>query len=133
MRRGHARSHRHLIAINSRQIITGHAELTDDDIDLMRDDLAKRGMDRDTPADDIRAFMTAMGEGFRDGAPMTAGQAATVILDGVKAKQWRILVGDDAVALDQAVRADPIGVYGETGGQSIGTIVAAVQADPPGI
>jgi NAD(P)-dependent dehydrogenase (short-subunit alcohol dehydrogenase family) len=48
---------------------------------------------------------------FHDEAPMTAAEAATVILDGVKAGRWRILVGEDAVALDEAVRADPEGAY----------------------
>ena len=50
---------------------------------------------------------------FHDMAPTTAAQAAAVILDGVRAGKWRILVGDDAHALDAAVRADPEGAYGE--------------------
>jgi len=48
---------------------------------------------------------------FHDLAPTTAAQAATIILDGVKADRWRILVGDDAVQLDEAVRANPEGAY----------------------
>ena len=48
---------------------------------------------------------------FHDMAPMTAAEAATVILDGVKAGRWRILVGDDAHRLDEAVRANPEGAY----------------------
>jgi hypothetical protein len=56
-----------------------------------------------------------MGEGFRDTAPMTADQAATVILDGVRAGEWRILVGEDAKRLDERVRADPWSVYGAEG------------------
>jgi NAD(P)-dependent dehydrogenase (short-subunit alcohol dehydrogenase family) len=48
---------------------------------------------------------------FRDTAPMSAADAARVILDGVRAGQWRILVGDDAVALDKAVRANPEAAY----------------------
>ena len=48
---------------------------------------------------------------FHDLAPMSAADAATVILDGVKAERWRILVGDDAHALDAAVRADPERAY----------------------
>jgi hypothetical protein len=56
-----------------------------------------------------------MGEGFRDTAPMTAADAATVILDGVRAGTWRILVGDDARFLDEAVRADPLEAYGPDG------------------
>ena len=38
---------------------------------------------------------------------MTAAQAATVILDGVREERWRILVGKDAHALDAAVRSEP--------------------------
>ena len=33
---------------------------------------------------------------FRNTAPTTAAEAATIILDGVRAGQWRILVGEDA-------------------------------------
>ncbi|HSL73232.1 MAG TPA: SDR family NAD(P)-dependent oxidoreductase [Ilumatobacteraceae bacterium] len=48
-----------------------------------------------------------MSDMFRDQAPMTAAEAATEILDAVRAGRWRILVGDDARKLDQAVRANP--------------------------
>jgi len=48
---------------------------------------------------------------FHDLAPTTATQAATIILDGIRADRWRILVGDDAVQLDEAVRANPEGAY----------------------
>ena len=70
------------------------------------------GPDVTTASDeDIRNAMLAMAEGFRDNAPMTAAQAATIILDGVRAGDWRILVGDDAQVLDEAVRADPADAY----------------------
>ena len=42
---------------------------------------------------------------FRDEAPTTAAQAAKIILDGVKADRWRILVGDDAHKLDETACA----------------------------
>ena len=42
---------------------------------------------------------------------MTAAAAAKVILDGVKAERWRILVGDDAHVLDQRVRNNPEAAY----------------------
>jgi NAD(P)-dependent dehydrogenase (short-subunit alcohol dehydrogenase family) len=48
-----------------------------------------------------------MSDMFRDQAPMTAAEAATEILDAVRAGRWRILVGDDARKLDHAVRANP--------------------------
>ncbi len=48
---------------------------------------------------------------FRDEAPTTASAAAKIILDGVKAGQWRILVGDDAHKLDERVRERPERAY----------------------
>ena len=117
------------IVLNSRRVLAGSDsdEITDEEIAVMKDGLVRRGIPADMAPDDVRKLITMMGEGFRDNAPTTAAQAATIILDGVKAGEWRILVGDDAVALDQAVRSDPIGVYGDSG-QSIASIVAAVQA-----
>jgi NAD(P)-dependent dehydrogenase (short-subunit alcohol dehydrogenase family) len=52
---------------------------------------------------------------FRDNAPMTGDDAAKIILDAVKNGEWRILVGEDAKKLDEAVRADPWHVYDEDG------------------
>ena len=52
-----------------------------------------------------------MADGFRDNAPMTAAQASKVIIDGVKAGTWRILVGEDAHRLDEFVRKDPAAAY----------------------
>ena len=48
---------------------------------------------------------------FREEAPMTAAAAATVILDGVKADRWRILVGEDARRIDDLVRQSPERAY----------------------
>jgi NAD(P)-dependent dehydrogenase (short-subunit alcohol dehydrogenase family) len=61
--------------------------------------------------DDLRKGIQMMGETFRDAAPTTAAQAATIILDGVRQNQWRILVGEDAEVLDGEVRADPEHAY----------------------
>jgi len=60
------------------------------------------------PADPARTEMSAY---FRNNAPTTASQAATVILDDVAAGRWRILVGEDAYALDDLVRAHPEEAY----------------------
>lgn len=64
-----------------------------------------------TLTDDERAIAEIADQMFHDSAPMTAADAATVILDGVRQQRWRILVGDDAHALDEAVRANPEGAY----------------------
>ena len=45
---------------------------------------------------------------------MTAAQAATVILDGVRAGEWRILVGDDAHTFDAMVRQAPGEAYDDS-------------------
>jgi NAD(P)-dependent dehydrogenase (short-subunit alcohol dehydrogenase family) len=49
--------------------------------------------------------------GFRDSAPVSAADAATEILDGVRSGTWRILVGEDADGLDRFVRAHPEDAY----------------------
>lgn len=70
---------------------------------------ARYGADELT--DEELAVMDEFADAFRDNAPMTAGEAATVILDGVRQDRWRILVGQDAEELDQVVRADPENAY----------------------
>ncbi len=55
--------------------------------------------------------ITERSNAFRNNAPTTAAEAATIILDGVRAGEWRILVGDDAHVLDALVRDDPRGAY----------------------
>ena len=59
----------------------------------------------------VQETVQAAGEAFRDNAPTTAAEAARVILDGVKAEKWRILIGNDAISLDELVRSDPENVY----------------------
>lgn len=61
--------------------------------------------------DQLRAILQQVGEQFRDAAPTSAAEAATIILDGVRDDVWRILVGADAVALDEMVRAAPEEAY----------------------
>jgi NAD(P)-dependent dehydrogenase (short-subunit alcohol dehydrogenase family) len=87
-------------------------ELNEEQVAQMRQRIGGRGIDLSGASDeDLRNLMVGMAEGFRDNAPMTAAQAATVILDGVRAGKWRILVGEDAHLLDEAVRKDPERAY----------------------
>ena len=118
------------IVINSRKIIAGNdGELDDEALELMRKNMAKRGFPVEGVSDDdLKGFMQMMGEGFRDNAPTTAAQAATIILDAVKAGKWRILVGDDAHQLDAAVRKDPEGAYDG----SLFELIAAATPQPGG-
>jgi hypothetical protein len=57
--------------------------------------------------EDIQKIALDRARSFRDEAPTTAAAAAKIILDGVKAERWRILVGDDAHRLDERVRQTP--------------------------
>jgi NAD(P)-dependent dehydrogenase (short-subunit alcohol dehydrogenase family) len=90
-------------------------ELDEAQIAQIRERFARRGMPLDGASDeDIRQGMQMQAEAFRDTAPMTAAQAATVILDGVRQGEWRILVGDDAHILDEMVRETPGEAYDDS-------------------
>jgi short-subunit dehydrogenase len=77
-----------------------------------RDRLIRAGLlPEGASADDLRQFLIRAGHDFRDKAPVSAAQAATVILDAVRTETWRILVGEDAKMIDAAVRAKPEAAY----------------------
>lgn len=101
------------IAINSsRAHGRDPKELTHEQLVEVRERLTSMGLDVAGASDeDLRLGLQAQAEGFRDNAPLSAAQAATIILDGVRAGEWRILVGDDAVLLDTMVREAPFDAY----------------------
>jgi hypothetical protein len=81
-------------------------------LEKARERMAKGGIDTSAFSDeDLRVLMIAGGESFRDNAPMSAAEASTFILDSVQRGDWRILVGDDAVILDEMVRLTPKDAY----------------------
>ena len=61
--------------------------------------------------DEVRQRAAELENGFRDKAPVSAAQAATIILEGVRSGAWRILIGEDAKLIDAAVRAKPEATY----------------------
>jgi NAD(P)-dependent dehydrogenase (short-subunit alcohol dehydrogenase family) len=103
------------IASNSRKVLRGNDTdtLSPEELARARARIAQMtGADPAALTDEaIQAMVTEQGRRFEQDAPMTAAQAATVILDGVKAERWRILVGEDAHNLDAGVRKDPEGAY----------------------
>jgi NAD(P)-dependent dehydrogenase (short-subunit alcohol dehydrogenase family) len=102
------------IIANSRKIQGGNESdtITDKEIAQARARIASTGADASALTDDdIRARLAERARSFLEEAPTTAVQAATIILDGVKADQWRILVGDDAHIIDARVRATPERAY----------------------
>jgi NAD(P)-dependent dehydrogenase (short-subunit alcohol dehydrogenase family) len=80
--------------------------------DEARDGLIGAGLlAEDASADDLRRLLAKFENDFRDKAPLSAAQAATIILNGVQSGAWRILVGEDAAMLDTRVRANPDAAY----------------------
>jgi NAD(P)-dependent dehydrogenase (short-subunit alcohol dehydrogenase family) len=104
------------IVANSRRIHSAsQAEaMTGEEIAEARQRMAAGGIDVAKLSDqDIEAMFLERARRFLEKAPMTAAAAATVILEGVKADRWRILVGRDAERLDELVRKQPEDAYGD--------------------
>src|SRR5262249_20911468 len=100
------------IVSNTRIVQNGSDRLNPNDIVQVRQRLKGQGVDVDSMSDEqIQQMALERARTFRDEAPTTAAQAARIILDGVKAGQWRILVGDDARKLDARVRQSPENAY----------------------
>jgi hypothetical protein len=102
------------IVSNSRKIQSGTESdaLSPNEILSARQRLKGMGVDTTTMSDDdIQKIAADRARSFRDEAPMSASAAAKVILDGVKAERWRILVGHDAERLDERVRQAPERAY----------------------
>jgi NAD(P)-dependent dehydrogenase (short-subunit alcohol dehydrogenase family) len=98
------------IVSNSRkvQIGTESDRLTEQEILQARQRMKGAGIDVDAMSDEqIQQAALDRARTFHDDAPTTAAAAAGIILDGVKADRWRILVGEDAHVLDERVRQTP--------------------------
>ena len=103
------------IVANSRKIQSGSErsdEMSAEELAQARKRMAGLFGDAANLSDEqIRGAVAEQARRFRDDAPTTAAQAATIILDGVKADDWRILVGSDAQMLDRMVRHAPEHAY----------------------
>jgi NAD(P)-dependent dehydrogenase (short-subunit alcohol dehydrogenase family) len=102
------------IVSNSRKIQNGSESdrLSENEILATRQRLKGMGIDTGPMSDeDVQKIALDRARIFRDEAPTTAAAAAKIILDGVKAERWRILVGDDAHRLDERVRQTPERAY----------------------
>src|SRR6476469_3804613 len=102
------------IVTNSRKIQSGNDSeaLSPNEILATRQRLKGMGIDTAPMSDDdIQKIALDRARNFLEQAPTTAAAAAKIILDGVKADRWRILVGDDAHLLDERVRKTPEQAY----------------------
>jgi NAD(P)-dependent dehydrogenase (short-subunit alcohol dehydrogenase family) len=102
------------IAINSRAVL-GKPEpedMTAEELADGRARMARQGIPTEGISDEqLRGFILQGMKDFRDNAPTSAAEAATIILDGVRNERWRILVGEDAEVLDRLVREQPETAY----------------------
>jgi NAD(P)-dependent dehydrogenase (short-subunit alcohol dehydrogenase family) len=100
------------IVSNSRKVLNGADQMTPNELLQARQRLKGMGVDTGPMSDeDIQNIALDRARTFRDEAPTTAAAAAKIILDGVKADRWRILVGHDAHLLDERVRRAPDDAY----------------------
>jgi NAD(P)-dependent dehydrogenase (short-subunit alcohol dehydrogenase family) len=102
------------IVSNSRKVQLGDAADRLSAAELVQARQRMNGMGIDVTAmsdEDVQAAAKERARRFLEEAPTTAAEAATIILDGVKAGHWRILVGSDAELLDQRVRQAPEAAY----------------------
>jgi NAD(P)-dependent dehydrogenase (short-subunit alcohol dehydrogenase family) len=102
------------IAANTRKVLSGNDSdtMSAEELARTRQRFTRAGVAMEQLNDEAIQAMAAEGaRRFLEDAPMSAATAATVILDGVKADRWRILVGDDAHRMDEMVRAEPENAY----------------------
>jgi NAD(P)-dependent dehydrogenase (short-subunit alcohol dehydrogenase family) len=102
------------IVSNSRKIQfeTSSEAMSPEEIAQARARLSAAGRDVSQMSDaDIQKSAAERARRFLEEAPMTAAAAAAVILEGVKADRWRILVGNDAHQIDERVRRTPEDAY----------------------
>ncbi|WOH78629.1 SDR family NAD(P)-dependent oxidoreductase [Bradyrhizobium sp. BEA-2-5] len=100
------------IVSNSRKVQNGSDQLNADELKQARQRLQGQGIDVARMSDaDIQQLALDRARIFHNEAPTSAAAAAKIILDGVKAERWRILVGDDAHLLDERVRKTPEQAY----------------------
>jgi NAD(P)-dependent dehydrogenase (short-subunit alcohol dehydrogenase family) len=101
------------IGLNSRRVLVGDAPLSEREMVEMRKRFAAMGVAGAENMNEAQllAAQREMIKRFETLAPTSAAAAARIILDGVKADRWRILVGEDVTRLDKRVRRNPETAY----------------------
>src|SRR4029077_6032099 len=102
--------------INSLKVQTNNDsdELDARQIAQARARLTSMGKDASALSDEeIKAMLAERARRFLADAPTSAAEAATIILGGVKADRWRILVGSDAHLMGRVVGGGPEHAYEE--------------------
>jgi NAD(P)-dependent dehydrogenase (short-subunit alcohol dehydrogenase family) len=108
---GHVGTNILLNSLRAQNMLPVLEDMTDDQLEARTRLISAGVLAEDASADDLRRFYLQVATDFRDKAPLSAADAATVILDGVRSGAWRILVGQDAIRLDERIRAKPESGY----------------------
>jgi NAD(P)-dependent dehydrogenase (short-subunit alcohol dehydrogenase family) len=102
------------IVENSRKVLTGHGigEMTANEVADARRSIEAMGFPTKSLSDNqIKGLIAERAKQFETAAPTSAAEAATIILNGVRKEQWRILIGKDAEDMDRFVREAPEQAY----------------------
>ncbi|MBM3650839.1 MAG: SDR family NAD(P)-dependent oxidoreductase [Alphaproteobacteria bacterium] len=102
------------IVVNSFKIQSGgdSGVLSARQIAQIRNRISAMGLDASKMSDDdVARLAQDRARRFLEEAPTSAAEAAKIILDGVKAERWRILIGKDAELIDRRVRETPEQAY----------------------
>ena len=87
-------------------------DLSDEKIEEARNFLVTAKLiAQDASLAEVRKTIVQLEKDMKDKATLSAADAATIILDGVRAGAWRILVGKDAAFVDERVRSRPESAY----------------------
>ena len=98
-------------SMRARGLLPVGEQLTEDQQKTLAELIRRGALPEGASAGELRQLLEKMNTDFRNSAPLDAAGAATIILDGVRSGAWRILVGQDADALDGFVRAKPEAAY----------------------
>jgi hypothetical protein len=92
--------------------IPGPEEMTDEQIQEASEFLiAAKVVAQDASPDQVRKTLVRLEKEGKDRALLSAADAASIILDGVRSGAWRILVGKDAAFVDERIRSRPESAY----------------------
>jgi NAD(P)-dependent dehydrogenase (short-subunit alcohol dehydrogenase family) len=102
------------IVANTRRAhgVAGPEEMSDEDTEKAKGFLVTAKLvAEDASHAEVRKTLVRLEREGKDKAPLSAAEAATIILNGVRSGAWRIVVGKDAAFIDGRVRGKPESAY----------------------
>jgi hypothetical protein len=102
------------ISANTRRVLQGREDdsLSAGELEGMRNRMLRQGRKPEDVTDEkLQSRVDEQIRRFREEAPVSAAQAAQIMLQAVRDERWRVILGEDSKRLDERVRADPEGAY----------------------